>query len=294
MTTEAEAGTRNEEIRTAGGRRTLWLQQVSAFVKRYLRELMRSRAALFWSLGFPAAFYLLTITVFIPMDQIPVEFHPEVKATTAISYGVFGAVIVCLNAFAEQLVTDIEDQRYVAFRSLPISPSADFAGRSAAALLFALAAFAFVLLVSVPTGAAYSLRSIASIPIAFAALVLSSGMWLVVALVIAVLTSDARYANIIAVSIALAAFFITGFNGSQPRSFALSKELLNVLPNALATRMVSYHIVALDSWREAGWVPPEMPTGPEYLGLVLVYGIVFVLVGGAIMNRVVYKRRAWQ
>lgn len=289
-----EPRSRTEELQTAGDRRTLWLRQARTFVERYLRELARSRTALFWSLGFPAAFYLLTITVFIPMDQIPAAFRPEVKATTAISYGVFGSVIVCLNAFAEQLVTDIEDQRYAAFRSLPIRPSADFAGRSAAALLFALAAFAFVLIVSVPTGAAYGIRGIESIPIALAALLLSSGMWLVVALVIAVLTSDARYANIIAVSIALASFFLTGFNGSQPMSFAPSKALLNVLPNALATRLIGYHTVALDSWAEVGWVPPEMPTGPEHLGLLLAYGVVFVLVGGTIMDRVVYKRGAWR
>lgn len=277
------------------------IRQIYAFFIRHLREITRNRTALFWSFGFPTIFYLMTITVFIDLDQIPSEVEPAVMGIVAIGYGIFGAVIVCLNAFGQQFADDIDQQRYSAFRALPLSPSADLVGRSSASILMAAIAFCFVLAVSVLTGASYSLSSISSLPVIIGAFLLSSLIWIVLALFIAVIATDGQYVNIISLSIALISYFGTGFNGTAPGSFAGDLTLLNYLPNSLATRLMSYHMVEIDSeladgapWEAAGMVPPEMPVGPEYLGLLLLYAVAFLVAGLLAMRYSMYKRGAWE
>lgn len=277
------------------------IRQIHAFFTRHLRELTRDRTALFWSFGFPTIFYLMTITVFIDLDQIPSEVEPAVMGIVAIGYGIFGAVIVCLNAFGQQFADDIDQQRYSSFRALPLSPSADLVGRSSASILMAAIAFCFVLAVSVLTGASYSLSSISSLPVVIGAFLLSSLIWIVLALFIAVIATNGQYVSIISLSIALVSYFGTGFNGTTPGSFAGDLALLNYLPNSLATRLMSYHMVEIDPeladgapWEAAGMVPPEMPVGPEYLGLLLVYAVVFLAAGLLAMRYSMYKRGAWE
>lgn len=277
------------------------IRQIHAFFIRHLRELTRDRTALFWSFGFPTIFYLMTITVFIDLDQIPSEVEPAVMGIVAIGYGIFGAVIVCLNAFGQQFADDIDQRRYSSFRALPLSPSADLVGRSSASILMAAIAFCFVLAVSVLTGASYSLASISSLPVVIGAFLLSSLIWIVLALFIAVIATNGQYVSIISLSIALISYFGTGFNGTTPGSFAGDLALLNYLPNSLATRLMSYHMVEIDPeladgapWEAAGMVPPEMPVGPEYLGLLLVYAVVFLVAGLLAMRYSMYKRGAWE
>lgn len=262
---------------------------------------MRDRTALFWSFGFPTIFYLMTITVFIDLDQVPSEVEPAVMGIVAIGYGIFGAVIVCLNAFGQQFADDIDQRRYSAFRALPLSPSADLIGRSSASILMAAIAFCFVLAVSVVTGASYSLSSISSLPVIVGAFLLSSLIWIVLALFIAVIATNSRYVSIISLSIALISYFGTGFNGTSPGSFAGDLALLNYLPNSLATRLMSYHLVEIDPeladgapWEAAAMVPPKMPVGSEYLGLLLVYAVVFLVAGLLAMRYSMYKRGAWE
>ena len=290
MTTEEKSESVRTKTSTPSWGQGLWSRQAGAFVRRQLREMFRNKTVLFWSLGFPAVFYLLTITAFVPMSEIPADIRGGVKATTAIGYGVFGSVIVCLNAFGQQLVTDIVDERYTEFRSLPLSPSADLVGRLASGVVFALAAFLFVIAVSVATGAEYTLRGVESIPIVFGAFVLSAVVWMVIALLIVLVVQNARFANIISLSLALASYFGTGFNGTDVTSFTGSDWLLNVLPNTLATRVVTYHLADIGSWEPSGLAPPDPPSSLAYLGLLAAYGIVFAIVGIVVTNKVIYKQ----
>lgn len=290
MGAEEKGKSIGSDTRTPSFGQGLWSEQVGAFVRRYLREMARNKTVLFWSLGFPAMFYLLTVTAFIPMGEIPTEFQAAVKATTAIGYGVFGSVIVCLNAFGQQLVTDIEDERYVEFRSLPLSPSADFVGRLVSGLIFASGAFLFVIGVSIATGAEYTLRGPESIPIILGAFVLSAVVWMVIALLMVLLVTNARFANIISLSLALASYFGTGFNGTDVTSFTGPDWLLNVLPNTLATRLITYHLADIGEWEISGLAPPDPPSSLAFLGLLAAYGIVFALIGGIVTNKVIYKR----
>ncbi|XVH32601.1 ABC transporter permease [Haloferacaceae archaeon DSL9] len=273
--------------RSTDATRSRRFRQVTAFVRRYLRTLTRDRTVLVWSLAFPAAFYLLTISVFVDLAAIPEAHHGSVKATTAISYGVFGAVIVCLTAFGGQLVSDLESGRYAAFRTLPLGPGTDLAGRFLAGLVAAGGAFLVVILVSLPTGATYAVDPI-GIPLAAGAFVASALVWMVVALGIAVGTKRARYANLISVSLALASYFGTGFNGTVPASFDGDADLLNVLPNTVTTRLLTARLVDVGDPVAAGLAPPALPTGWSVTGLLCGYVALFGGAAWVIARRVLY------
>jgi ABC-2 type transport system permease protein len=261
-----------------------WLGQARAFAGRYLRELFRNPAVLFWTLGFPVAFYVLTIELFIDFSTIPAAAEGLVKGQTAVSYGMFGAIVASLNSFGEQLAADFENDRYLGYRSLPVAPGADLAGRMAAGLALSVAAFGVVLAASTVTGASYALAGLLSAPVALVALVSFAVVWMSLAVCLASAVRDSRYASIITVSVALGSYFLTGFNGTSPDFFTGPEALLTWLPNTAPTRLVAHHVVAPVAGAEGLAVP-----GPLF-GVVQVslYGAVAAAVAWLVMRRSAY------
>lgn len=276
--TESEA-----VVRPRARSRRAWTSQFAAFVWRYLRTLGRDRTVLAWSLGFPTAFYLLTVAVFVDFSAIPESYHGAVRATTAISYGVFGAVIVALSAFGGALSADLHAGRYAAYRALPLWPTAELAGRFAAGLVAAFVALGAVLAVSVPTGATYEVVA-GRLPTAALGVALCALLWMVVAFGVAVVARSSRQASLLSVSLALASYFGTGFNGTVVDSFGGPGWTLNVLPNTLATRLLVLSLVGVDDWEAAGAAPPPMPEGVEPVLLLAGYTVV-LLVGATLLAR---------
>lgn len=265
-----------------------WLRQSRAFAERYGRELFRNKAVLFWSVAFPVAFYLLTITVFVDTSRIPGDALPYVKAGTAVSYGMFGAVIASLNSFGQQLAADFEADRYRQYRSLPLAPSADLAGRMVAGTLLAVVAFVAVLAVATLSGARFGLRGLVSLPLVAVA-VLSFGLvWMTLAVLVATLVKDTRYASIVTISIALGSYFLTGYNGTDPSSFQGPDALLTWLPNTAATRLVSHHLVVPPADVAQGATSLAVPDALVGFTQLAVYGTIAAAVGVLLMRRVVY------
>ena len=265
-----------------------WIRQSRAFAQRYARELFRNKAVLFWSVAFPVAFYLLTITVFVDTSRIPSDVLPYVKAGTAVSYGMFGAVIASLNSFGQQLAADFEADRYMQYRSLPLAPSADLAGRMVAGVALSAVAFVAVVVVAVATGAEFGLRSAVSVPLVLVAFVTFTLVWMALAVVIATLVEDTRYASIITISIALGSYFLTGYNGTAPESFQGPTAVLDWLPHTAATRQVTQHIVVPPAGLadEAGMLSvPDPVFGVAQLAL---YGVLAGFAATLLMRHVVY------
>lgn len=249
------------------------LEQTTGFALRTLRTLRRNGAVVFWAVAFPAMFYLLSVYLFIDTAGMPAEVVGVVKATNAVAYGTFAALIVFLNTFSQSLVADVEDGRYAQFRALPVAPSADFLGRFAAAYLFAVAAVLAVLGVGAATGAEYALRSAISIPVALLGL-LALGLFAAsVAVVLVAAVPDAKFASIVAISVVMLAFFLTGYNGVQPGMLAGAADFVNVVPNALATRLAVHHLVPVGDWARAGLAAPGVPETAGHLALLAGYAV---------------------
>lgn len=286
METKKSAKATDREAENATRWLVTWLSQVRAFAERSLREVAGSMTMLFWVLGFPAGMYLLYT---MQRSGTP----PALDATTSIGIAVLGAMFVCLYLFGNQLVLDVEEDRYAAYRSMPLSPAADLSGRMLAGLVLGTGAFASALIAGIATGGSYGLRGPESILIVLLAGMLTCVFWMVVAIPLVIYVENERVAEWTTTLVAMGAFVLTGFNGALPETSPLEGEVLNLLPNTLPTRLLVYHLVPAESWVELGIAPPAMPAGPEYVVLLISYTLVALIGGVVIINRSLYGRGWW-
>ncbi|WP_222916303.1 ABC transporter permease [Natrinema sp. SYSU A 869] len=270
------------ERESSDGRR-VWLEQAGAFTRRSLQEVRNSRLMLAWVIAFPAIMYLLQTTQGASGSAVS-------DATVSIGIGIFGSMLVCLFVFGNQLATDLEDRRYEAYRSMPISSSADLIGRMAAGLVLAAGAFAVTIVAGLATGASYGLRGPESVPIVLAAGVLTCLFWMVVAIPFVVAAGNKRIASLATTLVAVMTFVLTGLNGAVPAQSAIDGPVLNYLPNTLPTRLLVSHLVPAESWTELGVAPPAMPTDPTFLALLAGYAALAVLAGTILVNRTLYDQ----
>ncbi|WP_153550338.1 ABC transporter permease [Candidatus Nanohalobium constans] len=215
---------------------------------------------------------------------------PTMKAGLSIGIGIFGSMIVCLYVFGNQLIIDLEDQRYETYRSMPMMPTADLAGRLSAGITISSVAFLTTVFIGLVTGASYSVRGLNSIPVIIAAFAFSCVLWMIVSIPMVMTASNERYAELLTTITAVIATLITGNNGVMPEAAMVSENLLNIIPNSLSTRVLSYHLIEGGAYTEAGLVPPAMPSGIESLGLLTVYGVVSALAGVMLVRKLHNKK----
>lgn len=279
MTTASESHHQTGEDRF--GPRTR-LTQAAAFTDRSLREVLNSWTMLLTAIALAPGMQLLYAT--------RGELSPAMTASWAIGTGVFGAIYLCLYVFGYQLASDLEDRRYAAYRSMPISPLAELSGRMLAGLLLAATTFALTIAAGAATGAEFGLRGLASVPVVLLAFALTCAVWMVVAVPFVVYAKNERVAEYAVPLIAIAGYILTGFNGVVAELSFVESDVLNYLPNTLPTRVLLYHLVPDAEWAAAGGTAPA---GPEYVALLAVYAAVALGVGTVLFNRVLYERGWW-
>ncbi len=274
--------------------RVPWHRQTKAFALRNLRATLRTRATIIWGFGFPAFWYLLSSLVFLPDgDQLGAEVAlAEVKGATAVSLGLFGVLTVTLVAFAGGLGSDITEKRYRKLRSLPVAPSADFAGRFLAGVAVAAVSYVLVLVVGFLDGADYALQGFGSVPVVVVSFLLFSVVGVSVAVAVTWVVSDPEIVVGITNAILLVTFFLTGYNGTTPGLLPEStRAIVNVVPNSLAARLQMWHLTdtPASGSTEGGATPPELPVGVEYVALLGLWALVLGVVGSVLMNRGIYR-----
>ena len=233
--------------------------------------------------------YVLTVHLGLglPTDGAP----GELRGVLGISFGVFGAFTVTLVGFAGDLSVDINAKRYRKFRSLPLSPTADLAGRFLAGYILGLTAAGGMLLVATVDGATYVIPPIGGLFLSFAALTFFCLIGMVAGLAVTIVVTDPRHASTVATGILLVVFFVTGYNGMAPSIFPLPAWWLNYLPNSLAARLLVHHLVPLD-WTAAGLSPPAVPASPLFPVLLAGYAICLGLSAVFLVRTAIYRSNA--
>ncbi|MFC6951308.1 ABC transporter permease [Halorubellus litoreus] len=271
-----------------------WYRQTKSFARRSLRELARSKVALFWAILWPVFWYFLTMVLFISEPQGVPEAElaavmADTKATNAISFGLFGAFTVTLVSFAQNFTADLEEKRYRKLRSLPVYPSADLTGRFLAGFVLALASFWSVIAVGYVDGASFDLHSVLSVPVVLASLLLFCIVGMSTAVVLSAVVTKGEYLTVITNTTLLVLFFSTGFNGVQPAMSPLA-DYVNLVPNSLAARLQVYHLTDVhgSAAASAGVTPPELPADPVYLVVLLGFAVALWGVAVLTMRRAVY------
>lgn len=248
-----------------------WVGQTRAFASRQFRETMRSKVALFWSFAFPVIWYFLTVHLNAIPGARAID-GPNMKAILGISFGIFGAFTVTLVGFTGSLTADIEAKRYRKYRTLPLPPSADLAGRFTSGASLGIIAWVITVTAAVLDGASYQLNGLRSVPLIALAVVSFCLIGMTAGLLVALVVPRADHATTAATGIVVVWFFVTGYNGTVPHVFPASGELLNVVPNALATRFVINQLVDVN-WVNTTLVPPSMPGDLGSITLLVGYAI---------------------
>ena len=273
-----------------------WTKQTKAFALRNLRAMLRTKATIIWGFGFPAFWYILTSLFFLPdAGDVGAATLADTKGATAVSLGLFGVLTVTLVAFASGLGEDLTAKRYRKLRSLPVAPSADFAGRYLAGVAVAAVSYALVLAVGWVDGASYTLRQPSSVLVVVGSFLLFALVGTSVAVLVIWLVEDAEIVVGITNAILLVSYFLTGYNGLVPGLLpGDSRWLVNVAPNSLAARLQAWHLTDLPKTvpagtREAGLSPPPLPVSPAFVTLLAAWAVVLGVAAAVLMDRAVYS-----
>ena len=294
----AQRTTRDQtESNTAtAGTGVRWTKQTKAFALRNLRAMLRTKATIIWGFGFPAFWYILTSLFFLPdAGDVGAATLADTKGATAVSLGLFGVLTVTLVAFASGLGEDLTAKRYRKLRSLPVAPSADFAGRYLAGVAVAAVSYALVLAVGWVDGASYTLRRPSSVLVVVGSFLLFALVGTSVAVLVTWLVEDAEIVVGITNAILLVSYFLTGYNGLVPGLLpGDSRWLVNVAPNSLAARLQAWHLTDLPKTvpagtREAGLSPPPLPVSPAFITLLAAWAVVLGVAAAVLMDRAVYS-----
>lgn len=224
---------------TASGRGlSVWFKQASAFTYRTLRDISRSWTILGIAVGLPPIMYLLVTATR--------EFAPTNKGLLAVGIAVLGAMIASLTVVGSQLAVDADADRFHAYRSMAVSPSADLAGRMVAGVVVAALALGVGLAVGVLDGAPIGVSGVVPAVITVGAFLGVTVVFASAAVPVTLAANDEQYAQFALSLIAVFAFVLSGYNGIMPSVAVLDESLVGLLPNALGTRAIALQLVTTD------------------------------------------------
>jgi ABC-2 type transport system permease protein len=269
-----------------------FFNQIWAFADRSFREIVRNKMVLFWLFVWPLFWFFLSVFLFIAPYTPGGEALGVAIGINAISMGIFAVLTSTMVGFSIDFAEDINLKRYRLYRSYPIHPLADFLGRFFTGFIFGCLSFGIIIIIAYIIGARIMI-TLFSIPVIVLSLLLLSFIGMGVGLIIANLSNNPSYAVGFSLVILMLLFFITGYNGTLTSMFPGPKWMLNIIPNSLATRIITLCLINFSGFRyeDANVSPPSMPGSPLYIIILLVYGILFLLVGYILMRKYQYQKK---
>ncbi len=270
-----------------------FFRQVWAFVIRSFREIIRNKMVLFWLFVWPLFWFFLSVFLFIAPYTPGGEAFGVAIGITAVSMGIFAVLTSTLVGFSIDFAEDINLKRYRLYRSYPINPLADFLGRFFTGFIFGCLSFGIIIIIAYFIGGRIMIHPLFSIPVILLSLLLLSFIGMGIGLIIANLTNNPNYAVGFSLVILMLLFFITGYNGTLTSMFPGPKWMLNIIPNSLATRIITLCLINFSGFRyeDANVSPPDMPANPWFLIILLIYGILFLLVGYLLIRKYQYQKK---
>ena len=262
---------------------TSWPRQALTFTRLTVRSQLKNRRTLLFVLGFPIALYLLESRMFIPQSGPGAATG---RTVLAIAFGIFGAFSAALVGFARQLSDDVTSRRYRKFRSLPISPSADFTGRFLGGYVVAVVAEAVVLAIAFFDGGAFDAVGPLSVVVVLGSLFAFCLIAMCVATFVAILLAGDSVPQVSSF-LMMIVFFVTGFDGMSVSLLPADlRAVVNYVPNSLAARFQMGYVVGHPVTASGPSIP--LPDGAGYAALLVVYTVLGAAVAAFLFGRFVY------
>jgi ABC-2 type transport system permease protein len=130
------------------------LSQVSAAFTKTIKEFLRNRPTLFWTIAWPIIWVLIGSFSFAGYG--PRETVPYFRGSYTISMMVFALMIAGMSNLPSSIAGDRENGLLSKLMSMPISPRKDFVGRILALVAFSALAAALVTVVGLAVGARFT------------------------------------------------------------------------------------------------------------------------------------------
>jgi ABC-2 type transport system permease protein len=130
------------------------LRQISAAYNKAVKELLREKAALFWTIAWPIIWVIIGSFSFT--GSAPQEVIPYIKGSIAISMMVFALMIAGMSNLSASIAGDRANGLLSKLISMPIKPYKDFIGRISAVITLSLLAAALVIVIGIAVGARFT------------------------------------------------------------------------------------------------------------------------------------------
>jgi ABC-2 type transport system permease protein len=130
------------------------LRQISAAYIKTVKELLREKAALFWTIAWPIIWVIIDSFSFT--GGAPPEVVPYLKGSFAISMMVFALMIGGMSNLPASIAGDRANGLLAKLKSMPIKPYKDFIGRIFAVITLSLLAAALVIVIGIAVGARFT------------------------------------------------------------------------------------------------------------------------------------------
>jgi ABC-2 type transport system permease protein len=130
------------------------LGQISAAYIKAIKELLRARAALFWTMAWPIIWVIIGSFSFT--GGAPQEVIPYIRGSIATTMMVFALMIGGMSNLPASIAGDRENGLLSKLISMPIKPYRDFTGRILAVISLSLLAAALVMVIGLALGARFT------------------------------------------------------------------------------------------------------------------------------------------
>jgi len=130
------------------------LRQISAAYIKVIKELVRARAALFWTMAWPIIWVIIGSFSFT--GGAPQEVVPYIRGSIATTMMVFALMIGGMSNLPASIAGDRENGLLSKLISMPIKPYRDFTGRILAVISLSLLAAALVMAIGLALGARFT------------------------------------------------------------------------------------------------------------------------------------------
>jgi ABC-2 type transport system permease protein len=157
------------------------LRQISAAYNKAVKELLREKAALFWTIAWPIVWVIIGSFSFT--GGAPQEVIPYIKGSIAISMMVFALMIAGMSNLPASIAGDRANGLLSKLISMPIKPYKDFIGRISAVITLSLLAAALVIVIGIALGARFTgagVEILQAVGFVFLVICASAGVGLIV------------------------------------------------------------------------------------------------------------------
>lgn len=253
--------------------------QVGAVWSKTIKEFLRERAVLFWTIAWPIIWVLIGSFSFT--GDSPKVMIPAIRGSIAISMAVFALMIAGMANLPGNIAEDRERGLLSKLKSMPISPRKDLLGRLLGLLAFSAIAVILVLLVGYSCGARFSPTAVSGVQsIGFLIIIslASSG----IGMLIGTFVNHVHGAIMTGVGISVVTAAVSGVMAPYSALPSLLQHFAQIFPISSANSSMIYLLAGEEL---AGYDPLSTSQ------LVLTLGISFLLFAAGL---ICYSRFCWR